>query len=286
MHVFLAGATGVVGRRIVPLLVSAGHQVTGTTRRSEKAALLRDLGATPVVVDAYDREQVFAAVAAARPDVVMDQLTDLTAYDVDANARLRREGTTNLVDAALAAGVRRLVVQSLGWIYEPGAEPAGEDEPLDLDSEGARKSSVQDIVDLERTASAAPEAVLLRYGLFYGPGTWYRPDGLKADEARAGKLVADNDVTSWLHVDDAAAAAVLAVEWPSGPVNLCDDEPAPGTAWVPAFCQAVGAPPPSSSEAERNGWARGESNRYARSLGWTPRYPSWREAFRAWESGR
>lgn len=282
MHVFLAGATGAVGRRIVPLLVAAGHRVTGTTRRSEKAAGLRSLGATPVVVDAYDRDGMFAAVAAARPDVVMDQLTDLTVYDVEANARLRQEGTPNVVDAALAAGVRRVVAQSLGWIYVPGTAPASEDEPLDLDSVGTRKSTVQGIADLERVVSKAPEAVLLRYGLFYGPDTWYVPDGLKADEARAGKLVADADVTSFVHIDDAAVAAVLALEWPSGPVNLCDDDPAPGTEWVPAFCRAIGAPSPQPSDAERNGWARGMSNRLARSLGWTPRYASWREAFRAW----
>ena len=282
MHVFLAGATGVVGRRIVPLLVAAGHRVTGTTRRSEKAGLLRDLGASPVVVDAYDRDGMFAAVAAARPDVVMDQLTDLTVYDVAANARLRREGTPNVVAAALAAGVQRVVAQSLGWIYAPGTSPASEDEPLDLDSVATRRSTVQGIADLERAVHAAPEAVLLRYGLFYGPDTWYAPGGLKADEARAGKLVADADVTSFVHVDDAAAAAVLALEWPSGPVNVCDDEPAPGTEWVPAFCRAVGAPAPLPSGAERNGWARGTSNRLARSWGWAPRYSSWREGFSAW----
>lgn len=282
MHVFLAGATGVVGRRIVPLLVAAGHQVTGTTRRAEKADLLRSLGAAPVVVDAYDRDAVSAAVATARPDVVMDQLTDLTAYDVAANAKLRREGTSNLVEAALAAGVQRIVAQSLGWIYVPGTTPASEDEPLDLDSDGERKSMVQGIVDLEEAVSAAPEAVFLRYGLFYGPGTWYAPDGLKADEARAGKLEADADMTSWVHVDDAAAAAVLALDWPAGPINLCDDEPAPGTDWVPAFCRAVDAPPPPVSDAERNGWARGVSNQLARSRGWVPRYASWRDGFTAW----
>jgi nucleoside-diphosphate-sugar epimerase len=268
------------------LLIANGHRVTGTTRRPSKVDSLRALGASPVVVDAYDRDGMLAAVGAARPDVVMDQLTDLTEYDVAANAKLRREGTRNVVDAALAAGVRRVVAQSLGWIYIPGSSPAGENEPLDLASEGGRKSTVQGIADLERTVLEAPSAVLLRYGLFYGPGTWYHPDGLKADEARAGKLVADNDVTSFVHVDDAAAAAVLALEWPDGPVNVCDDEPAPGTAWVPAFCRAVGAPAPSTSSAVRNGWARGVSNRYARSLGWAPRYPSWREAFSAWESAR
>lgn len=282
MHVFLAGATGAVGRRIVSLLIKDGHRVTGTTRRPEKADLLRTLGAEPVVVDAYDRERLHEVVAAARPDLVMNQLTDLVAYDVAANARLRREGTRHLVDAALAAGVRRFVQQSLAWIYAPGTGPAGEDEPLDLDGDEARRSMVGAVAAAEQAASELPEAVLLRNGLFYGPDTWYAPDGLKADEARAGRLAAGREVTSFLHVDDAAAAAVQALGWPSGPVNVTDDEPAPGTDWVPAFCRAVGAPEPETSTAEPAGWARrGVSNRTARALGWAPGHRSWRDGFAA-----
>lgn len=282
MHVFLAGATGAVGRRIVGLLIKEGHRVTGTTRRLEKAEWLRTLGAEPVVVDAYDRERLHEAVAAARPDVIMNQLTDLVVYDVAANAKLRREGTRNLVDAALASGVRRFVHQSLGWIYAPGDGPAGEDEPLDLDGDEARRSLVGSVLEAEQAAREVPESVLLRYGLFYGPDTWYAPDGLKADEARAGRLAASREMINFLHVDDAATAAVLSLGWPSGPVNVTDDEPAPGTEWLPAFCRAVGAPDPEISTAEPADWARrGVSNRRAKSLGWAPEYRSWRDGFSA-----
>jgi nucleoside-diphosphate-sugar epimerase len=125
-----------------------------------------------------------------------------------------------------------------------------------------------------------PEWVVLRYGLLYGPDTWYAPDGLRADEARAGRLAADADVSSFVHADDAANAAVEALEWPSGIVNVCDDEPASGREWVPVFCAAVGAPPPEEGDGARAPWARGASNARARGdLGWTPQHPSWRQGF-------
>jgi nucleoside-diphosphate-sugar epimerase len=208
----------------------------------------------------------------------MHQLTDLGSGDFAANGRLRRAGTRNLVDAALAAGVRRVVAQSIAWVYQPGDGPADERTPLDLDE--SRSGIVAPVVALEDAVREAPEWVVLRYGMFYGPDTWFAPDGLRADKARAGRLVASANITSFVHVDDAADAAVRALTWPSGVVNVCDDEPASGHDWVPAFCRAVDAPPPAVDETPRAGWARGASNRYARTrLGWTPRYPSWRDGF-------
>jgi nucleoside-diphosphate-sugar epimerase len=130
MKIFVAGATGVMERRLVPLLIATGHEVVGTTRAEEKAGLLRSMGATPVVVDAFDRAGLAAAVHAAQPGVVMHQLTDLSARDLAANVRMRTIGTRHLVDAARAAGVRRLIAQSIAWAYEPGPGPADEDVPL------------------------------------------------------------------------------------------------------------------------------------------------------------
>jgi nucleoside-diphosphate-sugar epimerase len=268
-RIFLAGATGAVGRRLVPLLVAAGHQVTALTRKS------RDLPVDVVVGDVYDRDALMGIVEAAAPDVVMHQLTDLSAGDRDANAEIRRTGTRNLVDAGLNAGARRVVAQSIAWVYEPGEEPATEQTPLDPD----RPGTVDAVRILEETVQEAPEWVVLRYGLFYGPTTWYAQDGLVAEQARAKALVASRDVNSFVHIDDAADAAVQALDWPSGIVNVCDDEPAAGVAWLPAFCDAVGAPPPPTSE-NRAGWARGADNGYVRNrLGWQPAYPSWRQGF-------
>ncbi|MDP9841674.1 NAD-dependent epimerase/dehydratase family protein [Streptosporangium lutulentum] len=287
MRILLAGATGVIGRRVVPLLVAEGNQVTALTRRPGRTATLRALGAEPVVADAHDREGLAAAVEKAAPDIVMHQLTDLAAADHAANAALRRQGTRNLVDAALAAGVRRMVAQSIAWVYEAGDEPAGETTPLDLAAPGDRGGRVRSVAALEAAVHEMPEWVVLRYGWFYGPGTWHAPDGLAADMARAGKLAADGEVVSFVHADDAATAAVRALTWPAnGAVNVCDDEPAPGREWVPAFCAAVGASPPPSADTGRPGWARGADNRHAREhLGWVPRYPSWRDGFAAFAGG-
>jgi nucleoside-diphosphate-sugar epimerase len=222
------------------------------------------------------------AVALAAPDVVMHQLTDLKGGNFRANSEMRVTGTRHLVDAALAAGVRRVVAQSIAWAYEAGDAPASEDVPLDLGSEGSRLRSVQGVAALEGAVREAPEWVVLRYGLLYGPGTWYARGGLMAEQAARGELAADSDVSSFVHVDDAAGAAADALTWPTGFVNVCDDVPAPGRDWVPAFCRAVGVAEPVASGGERHGWARGASNEFARKeLNWTPAWPSWREGFAA-----
>ncbi len=182
MRVFVAGASGVLGRELVALLVAEGHDVSGTTRRSERARDLTSMGARAVVVDAFDRTALVEAVTAFRPDVVVHQLTDLGSIRrggpfpeevVRANARLRDEGTRNLVDAALAAGARRLVAQSIAWIYADGGEPHVEDDPLIADDPSA-SMTVRGIHALERRVLGERrlEGVVLRYGRFYGPGTW------------------------------------------------------------------------------------------------------------------
>ncbi len=281
MRIFVAGSTGVIGRRIIPLLTEQGHEVAALTRRSDRAGPLSALGARPVVADALEPQALAVALKAASPDVVMHQLTDLAAGNSAANAALRARGTRNLMDGALAAGVHRVISQSIAWAYSAGSEPAGEGTPLDLDTAEPRRTTVRAIAALEQATQEAAEWVVLRYGVLYGPGTWYEPRGSKAADARAGRLALDDNVSSFVHVDDAARAAVHALAWPSGPVNICDDEPAAGRDWVPAFCQAVAAPVPAeSSRKAREPWARGAGNCHARTqLGWSPRYPSWRQGF-------
>ncbi|QRP48505.1 NAD(P)-dependent oxidoreductase [Amycolatopsis sp. FDAARGOS 1241] len=280
MRIFLAGASGVVGRRLVPELLAAGHEVVGLARGQASADTITGLGAHAVLGDVYDAPGLAGAVAAARPDVVVHQLTDLAAGDRAANSRLRTVGTRNLVDAARAAGVRRMVAQSISWAYEPGAAPAAEGVPLDLHGAPDRVATVTGVADLETAVAELPEWVVLRYGTLYGPGTWYTAGGLMAQLAAAGRLPANADVTSFVHVDDAASAALAALTWPTGAVNVCDDDPAPGVEWVPVFCAAIGEPAPAPAEGERTGWARGADNRKARKeLGWVPAWPSWRDGF-------
>ncbi|WP_328581021.1 NAD-dependent epimerase/dehydratase family protein [Streptomyces sp. NBC_00370] len=288
MRIFLAGATGVIGSRLLPVLLADGHDVTALTRRTSDAEALRSKGAEAAVADVYDAEAITRTVRNASPEVVMHQLTDLSGGSSEANAAMRKIGTANLANAALSAGARRMVAQSIAWAYQGGEGPADERTPLDLTAEGPRSTTVRAVATLEETARELPEWVVLRYGVLYGPGTWYAPGALMAEQALAGELVADGDVSSFLHVDDAVAAAVAALEWPSGAVNVCDDEPAAGHDWIPAFCAAVGAPQPehATGAGPRHDWARGASNRHAReNLGWTPRHRSWREEFGAATDG-
>jgi nucleoside-diphosphate-sugar epimerase len=217
MKIFLAGATGAIGRRLIPLLREAGHDVVGTTRSAEKTNALRTMGVEPVVVDVLDAPALSRIISTVRPDILVHQLTDLP-YGLDPakmaeasqrNARIRGEGTQNLVSAAVQAGVPRMVTQSIAWICASGAEPHSETDPLDLNASGGRAITVAGVAALERlTLSSPPIAgIVLRYGHLYGPNT--------------GTEVADPPS---LHVDAAAAAALLAIEkGKPGIYNIAED---------------------------------------------------------------
>jgi len=280
MKIFVAGGTGVLGRGVVTGLLEAGHAVTILARTPSRIDPAVVLHVDVVEGDALDAERVEAVLAQQKPDLLMHQLTDLAAGSRAGNAHLRIHATRNLVDAALAVGTERIVIQSIAWAYEPGDLPAGEDVALDLASvDVTRRETVDAVSAMERCAAELEHCVVLRNGTLYGPGTWYTPRGLMADSARAGALATGPDVSSFVQIDDAAAAAVAAIGWPSGTVNVVDDEPAAASAWLPVFCAAVGAPPPTGVDAEAQPWARGALNALARSRGWTPHFASWREGF-------
>jgi nucleoside-diphosphate-sugar epimerase len=224
MRVFLAGASGVVGRRLAVLLRDAKHEVAGTTRTPAKVRMLRALGVEPMVVDIFDADALAQAVATARPDVVIHQLTDLPSapgtpgYPAaqEANRRLRIEGTRNLMQAAKMAGVRRAVAQSIAFVHAPGGGAHAEDDPLDLAAEGVRQLTVQGIVALEREVLATPgiDGIILRYGYLYGPDTWYDAPPKPPS----------------VHVDAAAHAALQAVSKGAGVYNIAEDDGAVSSA--------------------------------------------------------
>jgi nucleoside-diphosphate-sugar epimerase len=307
MHVFLAGASGAIGRPLVRQLTAAGHTVTGTTRSAAKADALRALGAEPVVLDGLDREAAIAAVTAARPDAIVHEMTaieslaDLRRPDraFAATNRLRTVGTDNLLAAAQAAGVERVLVQSFaGWPFaRVGGPVKDEDAPLDPDPPKRLRPLLAAIRHLEQATTAAG-GIVLRYGGFYGPGTSVAPGGEQWEMARTRKAptVGDgNGVWSFVHVEDAAAATVAALErGKAGELyNICDDDPAPTREWVPALCAAAGGKPPrhiprwvarlaGEHVVTMTCEIRGASNAKAkRELGWTPTWPSWREGFTA-----
>lgn len=278
MKVFLAGATGAIGRLLLPMLVNAGYEVTGTTRSAAKTASIVSAGARPVVVDALDRDKLFAALAEAQPDVVIHMMTDLNTRDFAANSKLRIEGTRNLVDAARAVGVKRMIAESISWMYAAGTAPASEDEPLDVTATESRGRAVAAVQALEQAVTEMPVGVILRFGILYGPGTWYAHDALTTEQIKRGELVANDAVTSFVHVADAASAAFAALDWPAGCYNIVDDEPASAKEWLPFYAFLVGAPlTPFQNGAAA--WERGASNAKARHHGWQPKRATWREGF-------
>lgn len=298
MRVLLAGATGVVGRSLAPLLRARGHHVTALVRSPDAAPGL-DADAV-AVADALDGEAVLAAVGPARPDVVVHQLTALRAAGPAAfaeTARLRTEGTRHLVRAAQEAGARRIVAQSIAFATAPqGGRVLAEDAPLYLDAPDPDWAlTVRAVADLEDQVLGAGnlDGTVLRYGTLYGPGTLYEPGGRIGAAVARGRLPLPQDaagVTSFLHVEDAARAAAAAVDADTGGLfNVADDDPAEAADWVPGYARLLGAPPPRTVPPELAGrllgWLlahqltamRGASNDRARqSLAWKPLTPSWR----------
>ncbi|MCX4907354.1 NAD(P)-dependent oxidoreductase [Streptomyces sp. NBC_00878] len=303
MRVLVAGATGAVGHPLVGALRARGHEVSALVREESRA---RAPEADEVVVaDALDPAGLLAAVSAVRPEVVVHQMTALRLLPDDPveafalTARLRTEGTANLVAAARASGARRLVAQSVAFAAAPAGDPVlDEDAPLYVDAPDAGwAATVRAVAELERLAlGSGPElaGVVLRYGTLYGPGTAYVRIGGTGQRVLAGKLPVPGDgsgITSFLHVVDAVGAAVAAVESEAtGVFHVTDDDPAPAAQWLPHFARTLGGPPPRTVPAALAprllGWfmthqltaARGAANDRARTaLGWKPLRPSWRD---------
>ena len=309
MKVLVAGATGALGKQLVPRLGRDGHEVVAMTRSASKTEALRRMGATAVVADALDPDQVARAVAEAEPEVIVHQLTalsgsiDIRHFDrtfAETN-RLRTVGTDHLLAAGRAAGVRRFIAQSYaGWPFaRTGGPVKTEDDPLDPSPPDAMRDTLEAIRHVEQVVTSAEgiEGIVLRYGGFYGPGTSLAPEGGEQVEMlreRKFPVVGDGaGVWSFIHIEDAAEATVAAVtRGRPGIYNIVDDDPAPVAEWLPAAASALGAPAPRhvprwlgrivAGEAATVMMTeiRGASNAKAkRELGWQPRHASWREGF-------
>lgn len=314
MRVFLAGASGALGKQLVPRLVAAGHEVFGTTRSAVNAEALRGLGARPLVLDALDPDQVARAVAAAEPEAIVHELTalsgtiDLRHFErsFELTNRLRTEATDHLLSAGRAVGVKRIVAQSFaGWPYaRQGGPVKSEEDPLDPHPIAPMRGTLAAIRRLEEAVTGAEWTVgiALRYGGFYGPGTSLDPDGgehVELIRRRRFPVVGDGEgVWSFVHIGDAAEATTVAIERGArGVYNVVDDEPAPVREWLPALAAALGGKPPrrvprlvgrllaGEVATVMMTEVRGASNAKAkRELGWAPRHPSWRQGIVGTES--
>ena len=306
MRVFVAGASGAIGRPLVTKLVAAGHAVTGMTRSESKADAIRQAGADAAVVDVFDAEALRAAVDEARPEVVVHELTalpdrlDFRKRDLyEPTNRVRAEGTRNLLDAARGAGSRRFVCQSIAFAYRnEGPRVKTEEDPMLDDAPGSFAGGVKALREMEAMVLGADamDGLVLRYGFFYGPGTHYGERGAMVADVRRRRLPVvgkGTGVFSFIHVDDAADATVAAVErGAAGVYNVTDDEPAAMSEWVPVLAEAAGARRPlrvplwlarlvgGRQAADFASVLRGASNEKAkRELGWQPAHPSWRTGF-------
>jgi 2-alkyl-3-oxoalkanoate reductase len=306
MRVFVAGASGAIGRPLVAKLVAAGHEVTGMTRSERSAERIREASAGAVVADVFDADAVRDAMVQAGTEVVVHQLTalpermnfrDSNLYT--ATNRVRTEGTRNLLDGARAAGARRFVCQSIAFAYRnEGTRVKTEDDPIMGDAPGTFASAVSALREMESAVLGEDgiDGVVLRYGFFYGPGTHYGSDGTTLGDVRRRRMPVvgkGTGVFSFIHVDDAADATVAAVERGApGIYNVTDDEPAAMSEWLPVIADAAGAKPPRRVPVwlaklvggrEVGAFAlelRGASNEKAkRELGWEPAHPSWRTGF-------
>jgi nucleoside-diphosphate-sugar epimerase len=258
MKIFIAGGTGAIGRPLVAQLLARGHKVAALTRSSEKAKALRDQGIEPAIADVFDAGAVKAVVKRAQPEVVIEQLTALpktyTRESMNAaaalNNRIRLEGGANVLAAAEAAGVRRYLRQSVAFYAIPGPGLADEDTPLAFDASPAVAAGARELAELERRLLGDPniEGIVLRYGFFYGPGTWFNPDGDVAGQVRQQQfpIIGNGEgVWSWLHIEDAATATIAAADQGSPGIYLItNDQPLPVREWLSAFARWLDAPPP------------------------------------------
>jgi nucleoside-diphosphate-sugar epimerase len=310
MKVFVAGATGAIGKQLVPMLAEQGHEVTAMTRTPAKEALIREMGARPAVADALDPEAVAQAVAEAEPDAVIHELTDLTgtfARNIDKSFattnRLRTEGTDHLLAAAKAAGARRFIAQSFaGWPSKPVGGPIkSEEDPLNDNPPKSVSESLAAIRHLEDTVTHADglDGLALRYGGFYGPGTSLASDPpgelTQMIQKRRVPIIGDGaGIWSLVHIEDAASATAAALERGGpGVYNVVDDDPVPVGELMPELARQIGAKPPRHLPRWVGRLAGGEAgvmmmteirgatnDKAKRELGWEPRYPSWRQGFR------
>jgi 2-alkyl-3-oxoalkanoate reductase len=301
MRILIAGASGAIGRALVRRLRANQHEVFAPIQSHGSAAVLKEIGAEPVIADALDAAAVKAAVGQIRPDAVINELTSLprhyTPAEMKAAAKrdrnLRVEGNINLLAVLRDAGVRRYLLQSSGFWYAPGPGPADESVPLVSSASPGVEAGARTYRDLEARASATPgiEFVALRYGFFYGPGTWYTREGDMGDQVRQQQVPIIDEgqgVYSFVHIDDAAGATAAALRCPPGAYNIVDGNPSPQHVWLTAFARAAGAPAPprvSEEEALRTSGPdavyyatrlRGASHEKARrELGFRPRPLEW-----------
>ncbi|CAL29341.1 NAD-dependent epimerase/dehydratase family protein [Staphylococcus carnosus] len=277
--IFVTGATGLIGTKLTKRLLEEGYEVAGLTTSQNGKEKLQNAGVTPYVGDIFDYDTIDEAIGDFKPDVIMNEITDLKNVDMAANTKVRIEGTKNLVDAAIKHDVENMQSQSIAFVYEGGKGLATEETPLDYNATGDRKVTVDGVEGLEKETARIKNHVILRYGWLYGPGTWYGEDGMIYSQFKNGKVDMTDGVLSFIHIDDAVETAIQALNFETGTYNVADDDPVRGDAWADWYANQLNVSP-EINIAPAEPFERGVSNKKFKAQGGTLIYPSWKDGMK------
>ncbi|MBO1198545.1 NAD(P)-dependent oxidoreductase [Staphylococcus simiae] len=274
--IFVTGATGLIGIKLVQRLKEEGHEVAGFTTSENGQQKLDSVNCKSYIGDILKAETIDAALADFKPEIIINQITDLKNVDMSANTKVRVEGSKNLIDAAKKHNVQKVIAQSIAFMYEPGEGLATEETPLDFNSTGDRKITVDGVVGLEEETARMDNYVILRFGWLYGPGTWYGKDGMIYNQFIDGNVTLSDGVTSFIHLDDAVETSIQAIDFDNGIYNVADDEPVKGSDFAEWYKNQLGVEPKIDIQPAQP-FERGVSNDKFKAQGGTLIYKSWKD---------
>lgn len=274
--IFVTGATGLIGTRLSKRLIEEGHEVAGFTTSEKGQQKLESMNVKAYIGDILKADTIDEAVGDFKPDIIINQITDLKNVDMSANTKVRIEGSKNLMDAALKHNVKKVIAQSIAFTYEPGEGLATEETPLDFNSTGDRKITVDGVEGLEKQTARIDDYVVLRFGWLYGPGTWYGKDGMIYNQFMDGNVTLSDGVTSFVHLDDAVETSIQAINFDSGIYNVADDEPVKGSDFAEWYKQQLNVDPEIDIQPAQP-FERGVSNDKFKAQGGTLIYKSWKD---------
>ncbi|ATH61861.1 NAD-dependent epimerase/dehydratase family protein [Staphylococcus pasteuri] len=274
--IFVTGATGLIGTKLTKRLIEEGHDVAGFTTSENGKEKLESSNVKAYIGDILKYDTIDSAIADFRPEIIINQITDLKNVDMSANTKVRVEGSKNLIDAAQKYDVKKVIAQSIGFVYEAGEGLATEETSLDLDSTGDRKITVDGVIGLEEETSRMDEYVVLRFGWLYGPGTWYGKDGMIYNQFIDGKVTLSDGVTSFVHLDDAVETSIQALNFDNGIYNVADDEPVKGSDFAEWYKQQLNVDPEIDIQPAQP-FERGITNDKFKAQGGKLIYSTWKD---------
>lgn len=274
--IFVTGATGLIGTRLVKRLKEEGHEVAGFTTSEKGKQKLQDAGVQPYVGDILKSNTIDEAIEAFKPEIIINQITDLKNVDMSANTKVRIDGSKNLMDAAIKHNVKKVIAQSIAFTYESGSGLATEETSLDYHSTGDRKITVDGVEGLEKETARIGEYVILRFGWLYGPGTWYGKDGMIYNQFIDGNVTLSDGVTSFVHIDDAVETSIQAIDFDNGIYNVADDEPVKGSDFAEWYKNQLQVDPKITIQPAQP-FERGVTNDKFKEQGGTLIYSSWKD---------